>query len=99
MRGEDDDKESGLNHLAHATANLAMLIDLQMLGKGKDDRNPVYQPVDDLSYTGFEVPIAFSTMQDPMNWRTKAGGVIYADPEQMSQDAEAMQQYLHDDTK
>ena len=44
MRGEDDDKESGLNHLAHAMANLAMLIDLQVLGKGEDDRNPVYTP-------------------------------------------------------
>jgi hypothetical protein len=42
MRGEDLDKESGLSHLAHALANLAMLLDLVLLKLGKDDRNPVY---------------------------------------------------------
>ena len=42
MRGEDNDPESGLNHLAHALANLAMLLDLVLLKQGEDDRNPVY---------------------------------------------------------
>jgi hypothetical protein len=42
MMGEDLDKESGLNHLAHALANICMLLDLQIMVKGTDDRNPVY---------------------------------------------------------
>jgi hypothetical protein len=42
MLGEDLDKESGLNHLAHALANITMLLDLQIMDKGIDDRNPVY---------------------------------------------------------
>jgi hypothetical protein len=44
LRREDLDKESGLPHLAHAMANLAMLLDLVLLKQGKDDRNPVYPP-------------------------------------------------------
>jgi hypothetical protein len=43
MMGEDNDKESGLNHLAHVLANITMLLDLQIMGRGEDDRNPVYQ--------------------------------------------------------
>ena len=42
MRGEDIDPESGLYHLAHVLANIMMLLDLQIMGKGIDDRNPVY---------------------------------------------------------
>jgi hypothetical protein len=42
MMGEDLDEESGLNHLAHALANICMLLDLQIMDKGTDDRNPVY---------------------------------------------------------
>lgn len=36
--GENDDPESGLNHLAHARANLAMLLDQLHSGAGEDDR-------------------------------------------------------------
>lgn len=38
LQGEDLDAESGLDALAHARANLGMLIDLRCMGKGKDDR-------------------------------------------------------------
>jgi hypothetical protein len=44
MTGEDNDQESGLNHLAHVLANIMMLLDLVVLGQGDDDRNPVYKP-------------------------------------------------------
>lgn len=37
--GEDLDKESGLPHLAHATANLLMLLASIQRGKGTDDRH------------------------------------------------------------
>src|SRR2546422_2674083 len=36
--GEDNDRESGLPHLHHAITNIAMLIDLIELGKGKEYR-------------------------------------------------------------
>ena len=36
--GEDIDTESGLNHLKHAGASIAMLIDLVESKIGKDDR-------------------------------------------------------------
>jgi hypothetical protein len=42
MAREDNDPESGLNHLAHALANIAMLLDLVLMSKGEDDRNPAY---------------------------------------------------------
>jgi hypothetical protein len=42
MAREDNDPESGLNHLAHALANIAMLLDLVLMSKGQDDRNPAY---------------------------------------------------------
>lgn len=38
MDGETYDKESGLNHLYHTMANLAMLIEYQIKGMGNDDR-------------------------------------------------------------
>jgi hypothetical protein len=44
MSGQNNDKESGLPHLAHALANIAMLLDLTILRKGNDDRNPAYFP-------------------------------------------------------
>jgi hypothetical protein len=53
MRGEDDDPESGLNHLAHALANLAMLLDLVLLKRGEDDRNPVYTEKRMTPYAGY----------------------------------------------
>ncbi len=37
--GEDNDAESNINHLAHARANLAMLLHQVQHGTGKDDRN------------------------------------------------------------
>ncbi len=36
--GEDNDPESGLSHLAHARASLAMLLDQLKTGAGEDDR-------------------------------------------------------------
>lgn len=36
--GEDTDSDSGLPHLAHALACLAILVDAQMVGKLEDDR-------------------------------------------------------------
>ena len=38
--GEDDDPESGMSHLAHARANLGILIDAITAGKVIDDRPP-----------------------------------------------------------
>lgn len=38
---EDRDPESGLNHLDHAAACLAMLIETRRRYTGKDDRRPV----------------------------------------------------------
>lgn len=38
MRGEDVDPETGLSHLAHATANLMFLFHFQKFRKGTDDR-------------------------------------------------------------
>jgi hypothetical protein len=38
LAGEDLDPESGLPHLAHAGASINMLLDLIVLGRGKDDR-------------------------------------------------------------
>lgn len=40
MRREDVDQESGLPHLAHAAANILMLMQLIDRGAGKDDRAP-----------------------------------------------------------
>ncbi len=54
MMGEDNDPESGLNHLGHANANLLMLTDLQLLKKGVDDRNPVYTDTSDTDPVGKE---------------------------------------------
>lgn len=54
MMGEDNDKESGLNHLGHANANLLMLTDLQLLKKGVDDRNRVYTDISDAEPAGME---------------------------------------------
>jgi hypothetical protein len=36
--GEDFDPESGLNHLAHACANMLMLLEYQLLDQPGDDR-------------------------------------------------------------
>lgn len=36
--GESIDEESGLNHLAHAAANLLMLLEYEIKSLGKDDR-------------------------------------------------------------
>lgn len=44
LMNEDLDKESKLNHIAHAVASLMMLMDQIKTGKGKDDRNKVYKP-------------------------------------------------------
>jgi hypothetical protein len=38
INGEDLDPESGINHLAHASCNLMMLLEYINLGLGKDDR-------------------------------------------------------------
>ena len=38
FEGEDNDEESGLSHLAHALACLAILVDAQAAGKLNDDR-------------------------------------------------------------
>jgi len=38
-RGEDNDKESGLPHLAHAAACVLMLLSSVITGRGKDDRH------------------------------------------------------------
>lgn len=38
QQGQDNDPESNLSHIAHATANLLFLITLQMKNRGKDDR-------------------------------------------------------------
>jgi len=38
LKGEDLDEESGLNHLAHATACLLMLLELYYTRKDLDDR-------------------------------------------------------------
>jgi hypothetical protein len=35
---EDADRESGINHLAHAIASLSMLLCIQLTGVGKDNR-------------------------------------------------------------
>ena len=37
--GTDLDEESNLNHLAHACANMLMLLEYQLKGDGKDDRH------------------------------------------------------------
>lgn len=39
-RGEENDPESGKNHLAHAICCLTMLREIQILERGKDDRDP-----------------------------------------------------------
>lgn len=39
FEGEEYDTESGVPHLGHALANLAILIDAQLCGKLVDDRN------------------------------------------------------------
>ncbi len=39
ISGESYDKESGINHLAHAAANLMMLLEYQNRGTGEDDRH------------------------------------------------------------
>lgn len=39
MIGEDFDEESGLHHLAHARWNLGAVYELQLAGKGTDDRS------------------------------------------------------------
>ena len=36
--GEDNDKESGINHIAHAIAGLMMLLEYNVKGVGNDDR-------------------------------------------------------------
>ena len=36
--GEDNDPESGLNHLAHAACNIAFLLEYIRTGTGNDDR-------------------------------------------------------------
>jgi hypothetical protein len=36
--GQDSDKESGLSHLAHAGANVLMMIELVLVGECTDDR-------------------------------------------------------------
>lgn len=41
LRGQNNDDESGLPHLAHAAFNALMLIDLVHHGKGKDNRSPL----------------------------------------------------------
>lgn len=38
FEGEDDDPDSGLNHLAHALASLAIILDAQAAGMLNDDR-------------------------------------------------------------
>lgn len=38
QQGEDNDSESGLNHLAHALASLMMLLTLQLTKSGTDNR-------------------------------------------------------------
>jgi hypothetical protein len=39
MEGEDTDPDSGLPHLAHALASIAIVVDAQAAGKLTDDRN------------------------------------------------------------
>lgn len=39
FEGEDCDRESGLPHLSHALACLAIIVDAQAAGKLRDDRN------------------------------------------------------------
>jgi len=36
--GQDNDEESGLNHLAHAACNMLFLLEFAKSGAGKDDR-------------------------------------------------------------
>lgn len=43
MMREDIDPESGLNHMAHAGANIMMLLDLMSNGCGHDNRRPIYR--------------------------------------------------------
>lgn len=38
LEGKDIDKETGLNHLAHAACCVLFLLTYQLLGIGKDDR-------------------------------------------------------------
>jgi hypothetical protein len=38
VSGEHKDPETGLSHLAHAAANILMLLDYELLNLGKDDR-------------------------------------------------------------
>lgn len=38
--GEDEDEETGLNHLAHAICCLMILYTSQFYARGKDDRMP-----------------------------------------------------------
>lgn len=41
LRGQYNDDESGLPHLAHAAFNALMLIDIVQSGKGTDNRSPL----------------------------------------------------------
>ncbi len=43
LRGENNDAESGANHLSAAIASLMMALDNQLTFQGKDDRNEVYR--------------------------------------------------------
>jgi hypothetical protein len=38
LRGEDNDPESGINHLAHAVASLMFALTFQLKARGRDDR-------------------------------------------------------------
>jgi hypothetical protein len=38
QQGEDNDEESGLSHLAHATCCILFLLSMRIFGKGEDDR-------------------------------------------------------------
>jgi len=38
VRGEDNDKESGISHLAHAATSIAFLLEYRVIAKEKDDR-------------------------------------------------------------
>jgi hypothetical protein len=39
-RGEENDPETGISHLAHAGAGVLMLLHCRMRDSGKDDREP-----------------------------------------------------------
>lgn len=49
VRGQDNDPESGLHHMAHAAFNCLALVEFHYTGKGKDDR-PYKAPPDDRPY-------------------------------------------------